>query len=62
MATRKGRKGCMGDNGRWIAQLHAGRWRSLGGWLEKASEVRAASMAGVNLEKRDFINWHGSQW
>jgi hypothetical protein len=30
------------------------------GWLRTASGVREASMAGVNLEGRDFMNWHGS--
>jgi hypothetical protein len=30
------------------------------GWLGTASGVRAANMAGVNSEGRDFINWHGS--
>jgi hypothetical protein len=32
------------------------------GWLGTASGVRAANMAGVNSEGRDFINWHGSPW
>ncbi len=31
-------------------------------WLGTASGVRAASMAGVNSEGRDFINMHASPW
>jgi hypothetical protein len=39
----------------------AARWTLVEpGWLGTASGVRAASMAGVNSEGRDFMNWHGS--
>jgi hypothetical protein len=31
-------------------------------WLGTASGVRAVSIAGVNSERRDYINMHGSPW
>ncbi len=45
----------------WEEGTLAARWTLVEpGWLGTASGVRAASMAGVNSEGRDFINWHGS--
>jgi hypothetical protein len=32
------------------------------GWLGTTSGVRAASMAEVSSEGRNFINWHRSPW
>jgi hypothetical protein len=53
-------------------EVHGRQWGKVGslarwtlvepGWLGTASGVRAANMAGVNSEGRDFINWHGSPW
>jgi hypothetical protein len=60
--TRDEEGGYKENTGEGEAHWYAGHWPSQGDWLGTASGVRAASMVGVNSERRDFMNMHVSPW